>query len=379
MLKVIHCPFNVGSHPSVLSAYEQNNGLTSNLFVYQNSLKHVDRSKTIIENDKGFLFKEYITLKFSYSELLNYDVIHYNFGSTVTPYKKPYDPFNDKYPDFLKNIYLMYFKLFETSELNRVKKNNKKIFVTYQGDDGRIGSIFSKNNDFVKKYAPNFMNRLLEIENTLRRKNRIFEEYAERIFVLNPDLMNYFSAKAEFLPYASFDIWKTDIQIVDTNNEKIIIGHAPTHREVKGTKYIIEAVNRLIAEGYKVELRLIENICREKAIEEYKKFDLAIDQIILGWYGGFALELMAMSKPVICYINQNDLKHIPEDMKSELPIINADVNNLYDVLKKYISTEKYKLKEIGLKSREYVENWHDPDKIAKKMKHYYSLAFNGKS
>lgn len=38
----------------------------------------------------------------------------------------------------------------------------------------------------------------------------------------------------------------------------IVVGHMPNHRGVKGTEFLIDAIERLKSEGVKVELLLIE-------------------------------------------------------------------------------------------------------------------------
>jgi len=80
---------------------------------------------------------------------------------------------------------------------------------------------------------------------------------------------------------------------------------------------------------------------------------------------------MALGKPVIAYIREEDLKFIPTKMKDELPVINATPDTIYRVLKKYITVDKNKLVSIGKKSRQFVERWHDPIRIAKRLKRDY--------
>jgi hypothetical protein len=288
------------------------------------------------------------------------------------PVKKFSDEYNHIFPKPIKKLYDFYGNVIRICEL---KSNTSKIFVTFQGDDGRIGSELEKNNPYIKTCTDIFFNRLKNIENQILKRNRIFEKYAYKIYVLNPDLANYFEKKAEFLPYASFDVNKQDY-IGLNNGSKITIGHAPSDKETKGTKYVLDAIERLKSEGYNIEFKLIEKHNRKDALKIYKTFDLLIDQLIIGWYGGLALEVMTMGKPVICYINEHDLKNIPLEMKKDLPIINANLFNLKDVIKTYIINNKSQLKNIGIKSREYALKWHNPKIIAMKMKKDYEEALN---
>ena len=83
---------------------------------------------------------------------------------------------------------------------------------------------------------------------------------------------------------------------------------------------------------------------------------------------------MALGKPVICYLREGDLRFIPEQMRGELPIINATPATIYAVLKRWLTTQKHALPQVGLQSRHFAERWHDPLKIAEKLrKDYESL------
>lgn len=79
---------------------------------------------------------------------------------------------------------------------------------------------------------------------------------------------------------------------------------------------------------------------------------------------------MALGKPVVCYIREEDLKFIPPLMKKDLPIINANPDNIFEILKGLVE-DRGKLNLIGEQSRAYVERWHDPMKIAERMKEAY--------
>ena len=77
---------------------------------------------------------------------------------------------------------------------------------------------------------------------------------------------------------------------------------------------------------------------------------------------------MSMGKLVIAYLRESDLKFIPSEMKSEIPIINADPYSIYSVLHKLIYMDRQKLYELSQESRNYVEKWHNPKIIADRLK-----------
>ncbi len=87
-----------------------------------------------------------------------------------------------------------------------------------------------------------------------------------------------------------------------------------------------------------------------------------------GWYGGLAVEAMAVGKPVVVYIRPDDLRFVPVAMAADLPIIEAQPQNIYETLVKIVTMPRLELLNLAMKSREYVERWHGPVNIAQRIK-----------
>jgi glycosyltransferase involved in cell wall biosynthesis len=117
----------------------------------------------------------------------------------------------------------------------------------------------------------------------------------------------------------------------------------------------------------KFEFILIEKLDHKAAREVYESLDLFVDQLLAGWYGGVAVELMALGVPVIAYIREDDLRFINPKMKSAIPIINADPNSIEEILEDLIKKPISFLTNLGLRSRKYVEEWHNPESISEKI------------
>jgi len=367
-MKVLHCPYNIAGNPSYLSNAEKAQGLESHTLSFEN--KYGFKSDYTIDSQNIFLF-EIRRWFWLFRALFQYDVIHFNFGSTLMPDWTSTQRWGSNY--YIQLLRRVYIKLFTLKDLFLLKLFNKKIIVTFQGDDIRQADYCKKNykitfaNDVSKNYY------LKGSDDYKRWVAAQFEKHADIIYSLNPDLLNVLPAKAKFLPYTNInlDSWKSlDTNRNKKNNETTIV-HAPTDRSVKGTKYIVDAIDKLKREGLKFNFILVENMTREKAKKIYMKSDIMVDQLLAGWYGGLAVELMALGKPVIAYIRKEDMQFIPRQMEKELPIINATPQTIYQVLKNYLVNNRDKLVEIGKKSRIYVEKWHDPIKIAAELKKNY--------
>jgi hypothetical protein len=146
---------------------------------------------------------------------------------------------------------------------------------------------------------------------------RVFSMFAERIYYLNPDLAHYLPGRAEFMAYAHVD-WRT-VHVYQTGNRRPRIVHAPTNRRIKGTRFVVKTVEKLRREGFEFDFALVENVKHEDAMREYEKADIVVDQLLIGWYGGLAVEVMAMGKCVVCYLREEDLSVVPLEMAEEIP------------------------------------------------------------
>ena len=83
------------------------------------------------------------------------------------------------------------------------------------------------------------------------------------------------------------------------------------------------------------------------------------------------MEMMAMGKPVGCYVRESDLKFVPEAMRQELPVFNLDPVNLAEGIAAMLD-RRSEWEWRGQQSRRYVERWHNPDLIAQEMLRAYA-------
>jgi glycosyltransferase involved in cell wall biosynthesis len=157
---------------------------------------------------------------------------------------------------------------------------------------------------------------------------------------------------------------------------EIRIVHAPSDEGIKGSARIVEAVERL-QKRYPIDFRIVRGLPHAEAIELYRSADLVIDQVLAGWYGGLAVEVMAMGKPVAAYIRDEDLGVLPEGMSDDLPIVRLHPDTLEEDLAAAIE-QRDTWREVGERSYEYVRRWHHPRKIAREMLRNYELARAGR-
>lgn len=144
--------------------------------------------------------------------------------------------------------------------------------------------------------------------------------------------------------------------------------HAPNHREIKGTPHILRAVEELKAEGLSVELILAEKKPNHEIRELIRSSDVVIDQLVVGWYAMFAIETMALGKPVICNMRQ-DLENLYRvaglyDPGETIALIHACPLTIKDVLRRLYYDRK-ELEHRAAMGRTYVQKHHSIDAVGK--------------
>lgn len=143
----------------------------------------------------------------------------------------------------------------------------------------------------------------------------------------------------------------------------IVIFHAPNHRELKGTRFLIEACNELQAEGEPIELRLVERVPNNEIRRQMAEADIVADQFIIGWYALFAIEAMATGKPVLCYLRPDLLElYTLYSFASECPLVNTPALEIKDRLRELVH-DAQRRRELGLAGRRYVEDHHSLEAV----------------
>lgn len=144
-----------------------------------------------------------------------------------------------------------------------------------------------------------------------------------------------------------------------TTNTRPLVVHAPTQRIAKGSSYIVEAVEELKKE-LDFDFVLLENMPREKALQQVKQCDIFIDQLILGSYGLASCEAMAFGKPVLCYIMPAVYDN---GLPADCPVVNTTTETIKEQLRELLLSESRR-KELGALGRAFAENRLDADKAA---------------
>jgi hypothetical protein len=145
--------------------------------------------------------------------------------------------------------------------------------------------------------------------------------------------------------------------------------HAPNHRAIKGTAQVEQAVAELRAAGQPIELQIVQKVSNSEMRKFVRQADVVVEQLVIGWYGIFALEAMASGKPVLTYISpelerlyiMNDLLRV-----GELPVVKVGHDNLAPTLRQ-LCEGRVDLQATGRASREFVLKHHSLESVGKKF------------
>lgn len=377
-LRILHCPALVGGNAPELARAERRLGLHSTAVAFEESPFCYRADEILWKKSDGRLARERKRLGLLWRSLRDFDVIHFNFGRTILPMPPAGCLGRTR---LARSILDRCRRWLAMKDLHLLKRAGKGIVVTFQGDDARQGDFCRAHYritfaDEVEGdyYAPG--------SDAQKRWNiRTFDRFADRIYAVNPDLLRVLPPRAEFLPYSHVDLeeWKSLPALGQRPGHRLRILHAPSHPGVKGTRFVKAALERLQREGHDFEFLLVENLPQEEARRVYQQADLLVDQLLAGWYGGVAVELMALGKPVICYLRDEDLDLVPPSLRADLPIVRATPQTIYAVLRRCLTDRRQELPALGQRGRSFVEKWHSPLAIARRLqKDYEAIARRAK-
>ena len=190
-----------------------------------------------------------------------------------------------------------------------------------------------------------------------------------------------FGKKADAQIVGSYDAirWVPDAEVIPpgidvrsiapsppTDRARPVILHAPSSRRRKGTEHVLAA-----CEGLDADLVLVEGLHHDEAFERYREADIVVDQLNAGWYGLFAIECMALGKPVVTFLHEEAVRRSEEAFDTRIPLVRATGDDLRERLEPLVASAAER-RRIGAESRAYVERVHDLERVADRLLALYS-------
>jgi glycosyltransferase involved in cell wall biosynthesis len=145
-----------------------------------------------------------------------------------------------------------------------------------------------------------------------------------------------------------------------------LIVHAPSSRRRKGTEHVVAAL-----EGLDADLELVEGLRHDEAFERYRAADIVVDQLNAGWYGLFAIEAMALGKPVVTFLHEEAVRRTEQAFGTSVPLVSATAETLREALRPLVA-DPVRRRELGAASRAYVERVHDLEQVTDRLLALYA-------
>jgi glycosyltransferase involved in cell wall biosynthesis len=306
-LRVVHCPVNFAGVPWANVQALRELGVDAELVVFNRSELHPDADVDLNRPD-GLLRQQAVQWRALARLLPHTDVFHFYFGLTLVP------------------------KRFQFPILRALRK--KSLF-HYLGSD-------------IRGKTPQ------QLAYGRRAGAQVVGSYDAFRWV----------PEAEVIP-PGIDLSRYTPQ-PPSDRERPVVLHAPSSRQRKGTDYIVAA-----CEALDVELRIVEGLPHEEARRFYDDADIVVDQLNAGWYGLFAIESMALGKPVVTYLHEEAVRRTEEAFGVRVPLVPTTKETVRETLRPLVESAAER-RRIGAESRAYVEELHDVRKGAGRLLELYA-------
>jgi Glycosyl transferases group 1 len=308
-LRVTLCPVNTAGVPWTNTQALRRRGIDARLVVFERYKLHAEADESLEIPSNSLLLSRQARQWAALARLLpRTDIFHFHFGLTLVP---------------------------QSLQFPILRATRKKSVMHYLGSDIRGKS----------------------------REQLAYGKKADAEIVGSYDAIRWVP-EAEVIP-PGIDL-AAIAPTAPPERERPLIVHAPSSRRRKGTEHVIAAV-----EGLDADLELVEGLPHDEAFERYRAADIVVDQLNAGWYGLFAIEAMALGKPVVTFLHDEAVRRTEEAVGTGVPIVSATPDTLREALRPLVA-DAARRRELGAASRAYVERVHDVETVTDRLLDLYA-------
>jgi glycosyltransferase involved in cell wall biosynthesis len=152
-------------------------------------------------------------------------------------------------------------------------------------------------------------------------------------------------------------------------------------RTIKSTHIYLQVIDRLKAEGHKVELIFFQDVPNKQLRYYLAQADIVVDMLTFGIFGATGREAIMMGKPLVCFLRPEWMERMRQEIPcyvDTMPVISATPQTVYTVLKELIEHPEQR-REIGRRSREFAVKWHSAEAGARRLEQIYSGLLQGQA
>jgi hypothetical protein len=373
-LKILHVPVDLGGHPYALARAQRELGHDAQCFslAWSSLGFNGDECLDVPLGRPGRLLRREIgRWRLLWRSLAWADVVHCHFGQSLMSVR-PLPLADQRMSGPIEALTVAYAKLAWLTDIRLWRALGKPVAMTFYGDDARLTDAATSREPWSHLHDATIAREACRRDGLKRQLFMELERRGVTILATNPDLLAELPAGSIFQPYAHVDPLRATVS-PPKETGRLRFVHMPTDRSVKGTAFFIEAIETLRARGHDVSLTLVENRSNADALALLTEHDVLLDQLRVGWYGAVAVEAMARGKPVVAHLNAMDKALTAPTFAADIPIIEATPETVVDTLERLVTMPRAALRALGLRSRAFVETWHDPRIVARAALAAYGL------
>ena len=325
-MKILYFGHEVGNQMALYAAEARNRGHRAISVNIGKDNRYFSNEYTFTQ--KGILL-DFRRIWFAIFALFSFDTFHFFYG-----------------------VSLVSFWRFHHLDLWILKLLGKKVVVHFRGSE-----LVNPNHYLYLSGDKKFHQEPSHLSPERLMWAKTWEKYADFILVSTPDLLEV-SPRAIWFPQV-IDCAEWPFVPRDFSNPLAI--HAPTRRNLKGTHFFVNALEKL-----NVPVIMIEG--NAAPMQTMNQGNLGLDQLIIGWYGKVAVEMMALGIPVVVNIHS---QYLPNSI-IKVPVIVANPDNIEEIISDYLSWPTEKKKALADEARAFVEKYHNIQTQMDQLEKWYS-------
>ncbi|MBI4776568.1 MAG: tetratricopeptide repeat protein [Deltaproteobacteria bacterium] len=275
--KILHAPFEIAGNMARICRFLRRYGLDATDVNYHDTWLKYECSVNLKVNELPEKEQFRVIDSFAREAIEKYDIFHFHFGRSL-------------YPDY--------------RDLEILKSKGKKILFSFWGSEQRGPEwILYHQARFLGHKPPKPYYLTLEHY----RLHKLINRYADVMFGLTCIPRGLFLGglidMAEWDPPEKIRI--AGQFPVKKDPDKTYFLHAATTNWKKGSYVINRLIEECKAEGMPIEILTVSGLPPQEAKRIYAHADYALEQVAVGGFGLFGLEMMSWEIPILVY--QSDL------------------------------------------------------------------------
>jgi tetratricopeptide (TPR) repeat protein len=320
-MKILHAPFEIAGNMGIITRALRKVGLNAASANYYDTWLNYNCDYNIHINRLPLEKRETVIREFAVHAMAEFEIFHFHFLQSL-------------YPDL--------------RDLEELKNRNKKICFSFWGSDNRAPEwIYYQQARFLghKPPKPYFFN--IQLYAAHKRIN----QFADVLFG-----MTVIPRGIKTQGYVETRRWTLkekdsilDKKFMSKDPKKTYFLHAPSSNIKKGSSIIMRLLEECKNDGLPIEVIYVSGKKPDDAKKLYAYADYAIDQVGVGGFGLFGVEMMCWEIPVLVH-------QVPlfDRIRGNPPVIKITKESFKERIEECVLWKKSgKREEIGFQAREW--------------------------